>query len=411
MLVKVVVLEIYTITMKMNILFIYADSQREWNCSQWRSLTPSEAFNQHSDGQHTSRCIPVDDFIQYGHPVIQRLVSFYNIILVQRNIFHKVVWDACDYWRILGKTVVADLDDDYPGLTAQNPAHNFWKGQAAEELSEGLGQMPIQALEEGLRHFDALLSPNDLILQDWSHVLPGYRLPNFAQSEWYDGVEQKPTPVDEEEIIIGWGGSVSHLDSWWFSGALEAMPIIFERYPQVKFKLCGNDQRMRQLVKERWPEGRWVIQEGVPPKKWPGIVATFDVGVAPLCGPGAPQAEAYDQRRSWIKALEYMLCGVPWVATGGIVYEELDGKGGFTLKESGVDAWVEGLSTILDDLDGWKNKVRPEMQWAYDNLTMKAKVEWCVKLFSRINAEKQARDGLILPNIVVVKEKEEVEAE
>ncbi|NIV35546.1 MAG: hypothetical protein GWN58_40660, partial [Anaerolineae bacterium] len=119
------------------------------------------------------------------------------------------VWQACDYWRALGKTVVADLDDDYPRLTPQNPAHPFWVLDVNNMKAQS-GLTPVRALEEGLRHVDALLSPSKEILADWADVVPGYWLPNYADGDWYEGIAQKPVPEDGEQITIGWGGSVSH---------------------------------------------------------------------------------------------------------------------------------------------------------------------------------------------------------
>jgi hypothetical protein len=258
---------------------------------------------------------------------VQALVGEADVLVVQRNLLLKEIWEACDYWRGLGKTVVADLDDDYPHLTPQNPAYRFWILDAGK-LKERTGYTPIEALTEGFRHVDGLISPNKLILSDWAEVLPdlrGYWVPNYANWEWHNNVKQKP--LDEEEIIIGWGGSVSHWDSFWFSGVREALPVIFERYPQTRFKLCGGDLRLQRMLEDIIP-GRWFHQSGVPPAEWPKQVASFDIGTAPLCGPEFPQGERYDQRRSWLKAAEYLLCGVPWVASDGVVYEELDGRGG-----------------------------------------------------------------------------------
>jgi glycosyltransferase involved in cell wall biosynthesis len=377
----------------MNFVFVFADSSSEWNTSQWRSLTPSDGLNTHPD--HSARCIPISDFVNYGHPSVQAAVGSADVVIVQRNLISAAIWEACDYWRGVGKLVVADLDDDYPHLLPQNPAYKFWILDIAE-LEKETGRKPIDALREGFRHVDALVSPNELILQDWGDVVPGYWLPNYAQGDWYKGIKQKP--LDESNIVIGWGGSVSHWDGWWFSGLREAVPIVNERYPQVTWKICGGDRRIKRLFDEIAP-GRWINQEGVPPQEWPKQVAGFDVGVAPLCGPGSPQGERYDLRRSWLKAVEYLLAGVPWVASEGVVYEKLDSKGGF-LVENTPEAWIAGLSEILDNLEQYKTASKKLMRWARKTLTMERCVDDYVEVFQRIITDRNAHLGLRLPNVL-----------
>lgn len=385
----------------MRVLFAFADSVREWNCSQWRSLTPSDAINKYSNGKHSARCLPVADFAQSGHPAIQEFVNGFDIVIAQRNVFDPQIWAACDYWRALGKIVCVDLDDDYPRLTPQNPAHPFWIADV-NNFKEQLGDSPIHLLREALRHVDALLSPNRKILEDWSDIVPGYYLPNYAEGEWYEGTTQKPMPRDDEQIIVGWGGSVSHFDSWFFSGLRDAMIPLLDKYPRLHWKLCGNDWRLMKWARETLPEERWHHQHGVPPPEWPAQVASFDIGVAPLCGPGAPQSEAYDQRRSWLKAIEYLLCGVPWIGSPGGVYDDLDGLGGFVIKENSPQEWMEAVSWVVDNLTTCKPQSAALMEWAFDNLTIGRQVEPYMATLTRVQAEVQARNNMRLPDVIYV---------
>lgn len=331
--------------------------------------------------------------MNYGHPGVQAAIGPADVLIVQRNLISKEVWDACDYWRGVGKLVVADLDDDYPHLLPQNPAYRFWIQDIAG-LEKNTDFSPVEALREGFRHVDALVSPNELILQDWADTLPGYWLPNYAQGKWYKGIKQKPVG---DEIIIGWGGSVSHWDGWWFSGLREAVPVINEKYPQVTWKICGGDHRIKELFNDIAP-GRWIDQPGVPPQEWPKQVASFDIGVAPLCGPGSEQGERYDLRRSWLKAIEYLLTGVPWIASQGIVYEKLSGKGGF-LVENSLEAWLAGLSEILDNLEQYKTKSKKLMRWAKENLTIEQCVDGYASVFEQILTDRNAKRKVRLPNV------------
>ena len=354
-----------------HVLFIYADNASEWNCSQWRALGPSNAINRYgADEGHSARCLYLSDFVQIGHPTIQDVVARFDLIVVQRNLLSKEIWDACDYWRALGKVVVADLDDDYPRLTPQNPAYRFWIGTHAQRFAAASNYTPIEALTEGLGHVDALLAPNRELLADWEGIVPGIYVPNYAQPEFYSDVAPKPPPASGEPVVIGWGGSVSHFDSFAFSGVLEALARIMARRPEVLLRICGNDYRLRRYLAARLPKGRVEFLDAVAPQAWPRRVASFDVGIAPLAGPQAPRSYIYDRRRSHIKALEYILCGVPWVAAEGPVYADLDGKGGVVLGEESPGAWEDALEEILADLPAAKGRSLEARSWGFDNLTL-----------------------------------------
>lgn len=386
----------------MNFTFCFADRPNEWNTSAWRAHIPSNGLNTQPD-KHSAKCIPLSDFAHYGNPTVQKIVGRSEVIIVQRNLLTPQIWEACDYWRGLGRLVVADLDDDYPHLTPQNPAYPFWI-EDKTGLEKATGRTPVEALTEGFRHVDALVSPNRRILETWQDVVPGYWLPNYAYGEWYKDVRQKPAPQRDERIIIGWGGSVSHWDGFWFSGLVQAMQAITEKHPRVLWKLCGNDERVKKLFAEMLPEDRWIHQPGVPPDKWPLQVASFDIGLAPLCGPDAPQSESYDQHRSWLKALEYALCGVPWVGSSGGVYDELEPHTTGFCVENTAEAWTRTLERIVNGLDGYKRAAKRRMTWARKNLIMENVIDKYVKVFETIAAERNASLGLKLPNALYSKD-------
>jgi len=262
-----------------------------------------------------------------------------SVIVLQRNLVDQAVYDAMEYFQGMGKPVVVDLDDAYHILPWSNPAHKFWL-----EMNDN---KHVGILEEGLRRSNGLLAPNRLLLSDWAHVAQGYYLPNFAEKKWWENLpnreEIKKEAGLEDKIIIGWGGSVSHYDSWWGSGIREAAKRVCERHPNVVWMICGNDPRIYdQLPVSR---AQKIQQPGVEPTKWPSIVKVFDIGVAPLFGP-------YDQRRSWIKGLEYMLAGVPWIATVGEPYRDLSQFG--ALIKNDVDEWEGTLEEYVTKISSYQ---------------------------------------------------------
>ncbi len=272
-------------------------------------------------------------------PAIQQIISHADIITLQRNLISEDVFTALQYWRGFNIPVVADLDDSYERLVTCNPAFKFWVDNSLK-----LNPEPLKMLERGLSLCDALTSPNRLILSDWAYVQPrGYLLPNYAEKEWWTNLKDRATMKAElglqDRIVIGWGGSVSHYDSFWGSGIREAATAICRHNPNVIWMIAGNDQRIYdQLPVHR--DNKY-MQPGVPAQMWPQIVKTFDIGVAPLFGP-------YDQRRSWIKTLENGLAGNPWVASAGEPYHDHAALG--KLVPGTSEAWEAALEATIGNL-------------------------------------------------------------
>lgn len=417
----------------MHLIYLYADSPSEWNCSQWRALTPSDAINsEHAAGRtaHTAQLLYMPTALAWNHPAVQKALGSGDVLIFQRNVMTPDVWAAMDYWRALGKVVVVDLDDHYPGLPPSNPAFEFWIRNKAE-----LDPEPVAALAEGLRHADAVTSPSKIILKDWEHILPGFWLPNYTRREWYAPLIQKPIgapdvafayreqdgqptiygeprPDSEGLIILGWGGSISHVDSWIYSGILEALDGLFEKWPQARLKFCGHEDRLNYLLArfgEAGAGGRVIRQIGVKPEHWPSIVATFDVGLAPLdtrpldpWREGAPVA-SYDDRRSWLKGVEYLCAGVPWVGSRSPTYNDLARWG--TLVENTPGAWFGALDKTLIYLAQAKAEAWERRRWALKKVTFEPNVNAYVSTFGRIGAIKESRRGARLPGTWYVNQK------
>ena len=380
---------------------------------------------------HTAQLYYLPTAIDWNHIAVQRELGKADVLVFQRNILFKEVWDAMDYWRALGKAVVVDLrpDDFYQQLPPSNPAHEYWVRNRG-----GISPPPVEALIEGMRHADAITSPSKVILADWAHILPGYWIPNWTRRAWYERLNQKPVgapdmmlaqamnaegvgvlnaalrPDSEGQIIIGWGGSISHVDSWIYSGAIEALDRVFAKYPQVVLKFCGHESRLDYIL-DRWP-GRVIRQGGVAPEFWPQVVGTFDIGLAPLdtrpldppWREGAPVA-SYDERRSWLKGAEYLTAGVPWVGSRSETYNDLSRYG--ALAANTPDAWFAALDKIIGNLAFEKGKAWDRRAWALRNITFEANANRYGDIFGRIIAEKNARLKVRLPGITYVQAKQE----
>lgn len=319
-----------------------------------------------------------------------------------------------DYWRALGKCITIDIDDAYSSLPPSNPAHAYWIRNRGD-----MAINPVEGLEEGMRHADALTAPSRVLLADWKHVVSGYYIPNYTRRAWYEPVKTRPAnapdlrfgyrkldesniqfygearPETEKHIMLGWGGSISHVDSWIESGICEALDNIFTDNPNVYLKFCGHEARLNYIF-DRWGD-RVVRQDGVKPEHWPHVVGSFDIGLAPLdtrpldppWRETAPVA-AYDERRSWLKGIEYLSAGVPWIGSKSATYNDLARWG--TLVDNTPGAWQVALQSKIKHLAHAKAEAQDRRRWAMKRVTMEGNVDSYCETYGRIIADKMTRN-------------------
>lgn len=365
----------------MRVVYIFADSPAEWNCSEWRCLAFADAFNRHPELEVEAKLLHVSGFLEYLSDPIQHWLGPADLIIFQRNIVNQATFEALRYWRGMGKPIAIDLDDAYHILPWSNPAHQFWHVK-----DDGAA---LIWLERGLAEADALIAPNQLLLYDWAHVCRGVLVPNFARPEWWTNLPPHDAAKAQlglqDRIVIGWGGSVSHYDSWFGSGLREAATLLAEMDRRILFLICGNDPRIVDALPV--PVHQKLGMRGVPPQDWPKVVRAFDIGVAPLFGP-------YDQRRSWIKGLEYLLAEVPWVASRGVPYAAMSDWG--WMVENRTDAWVDAIwQTVLhleEACDAARARRPIAEQWLIDHQLLSIK-----EVYHDIIRSRRARSRL--PNI------------
>jgi glycosyltransferase involved in cell wall biosynthesis len=312
----------------MKFCFVFADTPSEWNCSQWRVANPSYGLRRIG---HDVDEMWVADFAASPHDAtLRKRVQAADVVLLQRNCFEDKL-DALKFWRGLGKPVYIDLDDAYQMLPETVLARRFWRDNASK-----FARNPLEQLREGLRLSSGVTSPSKVILQDWDAPKRVW-LPNFVRAEWYTHVERRP----HYGVVIGWGVSMSHFDSFRYSGAVEALTRICREHDAVRVVLVSNDsQPFEMLTGIRPQQKQWM--RGVEYTKWPSILAQFDIGLAPLYG-------EYDRRRSWLKVPEYACAGVPCVVTKSDPYAGLE-EWCIAQVENSVDNWYAALSTALDNL-------------------------------------------------------------
>jgi len=388
---------------KYRVLWLYADSKTEWNCSNWLCHVKSNALNAHPSGKYEGKLLLLASMLNWRDSTVVDVLMQQNILVLERNMVSNEVLDLIRYIQGLGKPVILTWDDAYQHLKHDNPAYPFWIQNKAN-----FDPPPLEMLKRALGIADGFCSPSKLIMEDWREAADGrvHWLPNYAPRGWYENLEVQQGNGDR--VVIGWGGSVSHYDSWWGSGIYKAATRVAEKRPEVLFRIHGNDPRIYAHLPV--PEKNKQLVPGVPPEKWPAELAQFDIGVAPLHG-------IYDQRRSWIKGLEYSLAAVPWLGQEGVPYQDLidvlddnerTEKAGVLVGEpvaetleAGADAWEAAILGAIDDLTERKRAAMAAREVALTRWTSEANVESTVALYQKIAAG--ARGVPPLPDVFYIR--------
>jgi len=333
----------------LKVLYVYADSKEEWNCSEWNCIIPTKAINRTKN--HTANAIYINEFIENTENS-QKLCSEADIIVVERNYFGDTL-TIIQFWKSRGKTVIGIFDDAYDIMHHENISYRFWthgevnlKDPEGKEVKGTMKPHPLTQFKWGHNILKGLQVPSVNLQKDWSKYNPNtYYVHNYLDIEKYMNVEQL-YPHQKEDILIGWCGSLSHHSSFTGSGVLDALKRICKNYENVTVLISG-DKRIYDLLEVK----KKLFQPFVPPEKWTPLLKSLDIGLAPLSG-------EYDKRRSWIKALEYMALKVPFVATDYPTYSELREYGKMT--ENGYRPWLDSLTEVIENYPAYKEKAENE---------------------------------------------------
>lgn len=289
----------------------------------------------------------INEFVT-NSPETQKICQEADIIMVERNYFGDTL-TVMQFWKVRNKVIGAIFDDAYDIMHPQNISYNFWThGELKykdKDGKEGVGYMkppPIEQFKWGLQLVKGVQVPSVNLAKDWSRYAPTYYVHNFLDIDKY--IDVKPLlPHSEEELYIGWCGSMSHYASFNDSGVIQGLRRAVRKYPQVKVLISG-DRRLYELLDIK--EDRKIFQPFVPTEQWTSLLKTVDIGLCPLAG-------EYDKRRSWIKALEWLAVKVPFIATNYITYDEFHDFGIMT--DNGYKNWEDSLSEMIENYPKWKN--------------------------------------------------------
>ncbi len=324
----------------MKIVYVHPDRVETANAFQLRCAIPTRAINR--TGRHAAVLLRDKDFAA-NTVHTRRLCESADIIIIQRNLYGSIL-TAAKHWIERHKTVVADIDEAFQFLSPGNDDYLLWHlGWAKQSnlISGKIEPPPLAQFKQGLRQVHAATTPSQRLVDDWSKYTNVYFLPNYIDLNFYENILSERG----DDIVIGWSGVPASRKAIVFGGVGQALNSVCRSRPRVKVLLCGGSQDTANWMK--LPPRQLIYQPWVSYQEWGCVLSRFDIGIAPLDGP-------YDDRLSSIRVLEYMVMKIPWLASDGPAYRDLQRYG--RLIENTPEAWECALFDMVDHLDDYRQE-------------------------------------------------------
>lgn len=336
----------------MNIVYIVSDGVNEFNSSNFRTAVPSDALR---NAGHKISILNFRHWLSQSDEC-RRACARADIIHLQR-VLTEESYQYIDKWRGFKKAVVADWDDSYDRILPDNAAADFWlHGKVSIATTFGmvyskeLDRHPIEQFRTGLSRCTAGITPSKILSKDWEIYTPTFVVPNYVDQELYFRARKYN---NGDRILLGWGGSLSHTQSWRDSGIEQALRRVLSERENVYLYIVGDDRIVKQLPIRR---DKIIFSPYTPWWLWQETLKKFDIGLAPLAG-------AYDDRRSALKVTEYVVAGLPFVASRSPVYEQLwDVDSGLFVKHDGhpleerTEDWYKSTIDAIDNLTYYRQR-------------------------------------------------------
>jgi glycosyltransferase involved in cell wall biosynthesis len=265
---------------------------------------------------HEAVVIPVLDnsfgsFFRYLRMLL--VLSRKEVVYLQRPVLNTPFVLAAIIARFWGHHFVFDFDDAVY-------EHSFWQTMLLTRLAD-------------------FVTCGSEKIQEWAlqHNRHSYVLTNGVPLSIYTRRTSEPNGVP----VIGWIGTSPHI---YMQSAIPALHELAAQGRNFHLRIIGamGNREIERLLAGipdvtvidalNWADPTEAVRE----------IKSFTIGIMPL------RSDPWDQVK-YFKALEYMACSVPVVASSGETVQAIVTKSGSGLVASDTKEWVRHFSTLLDD--------------------------------------------------------------
>lgn len=285
--------------------------------------------------------LEVDLHGSMGRPHVVGVGDPHADVLVLQRPASRMLAEAIPYIQQHGCAVVCEYDDDFETIDPKNPAWKAYAPQLSPEQNHIWAKLCSQICDM------VTVSTPKLVKKYGAHGMV-QELPNYVPASYLDAV---PNPeLKRDLLMLGWAGnSKTH------PGDLEVMASAPEgaifgctSSQEIGFRAIGDPGILKRVGLGVPDDDAFGVEVTgwVPLDRYPAVVASLDVGLAPLAD------TRFNGSKSWLKALEYAALGVPFVASPTQQYKALARLGAGDLVSSTTPSrsqWLRAIRKLVED--------------------------------------------------------------
>lgn len=311
-------------------MIVYVYPADPYGCGKYRLIWPAEALRAQG---HDVRVIMPNAREGIGGDIDTRTNTLTNVrippdadlIVLQRVSFAHMA-HAVTQIRERGVAVVVDMDDDLTAIDPSNPA--WWAMR-----TDGVGKMAhhnYRNAHQACLNATLVTVSTPALLRIYAPHGRGVVIENRIPTSYLE-----ISHVDS--ATIGWPGSVHSHPADLYSLGPAVQRLVYEGAQYRGVGPVEGLQRALSLPDEPNVTGAVDMDE------WPHRLAEIGVGLAPLA------TTKFNESKSWLKPLEMMACGVPFVAQRYVEYQRLVRQAGIGLMASSPKDWYRQLKKLVSD--------------------------------------------------------------
>lgn len=234
----------------------------------------------------------------------------YDVVVVQKAVLTAYVRGFGTFLRARSRRLVLDIDDAVH-LNQPQPVGRPWNRL-----------VDANQVKELMRTANLVLAGNTWLVEEARRAGgTAEHFPTVVDTDRFS-----PRPLEPGPYRVGWIGNPST------SRALAAIAEPLQRLPEAEVTLIGADREACGIPNAEHHE--WELDYEVE------HIRRFSVGVMPL------QKTPWDRGKCALKALQYMACGVPCVATPFGAVTEIIQNGVNGMFADTPDEWVHALEHL-----------------------------------------------------------------
>ncbi len=230
--------------------------------------------------------------------------------------------DAAEQVRAAGIGVVWDNDDDITAFPRGNPLYRTFGGVNSRKM--------VAAVRRIVQLADVITTPSAVLAQQYRdyggsdvRVIENYLPREFVG---------RPAPK-RDGVTVGWVAALEHQLDYQGLRLQETLGRLLDKHAELHVASVGLGLGLSHDRYHHTPR--------VPFMELPGVVGSFDIGIAPL------DDFPFNRARSNVKLKEYAAAGVPWLASPVGAYAELGyDEGG---RQVAPDQWFAEIERLIED--------------------------------------------------------------